>query len=431
VTPRRPPTGTGQFFLTSIVAVAAFGMAFVSGYLFGRAGPADGPLAFLGRFGPSTAGVAEASVLDADEQRRFRVFWEAWRVVEREYYNRPAIDSQKMIYGAIKGMVDAVGDPYTVYQTPAQREVSETDLRGSFDGVGIQVDVRDGKLTVVSPIDDSPADQAGIQPGDVVTHVDGVPILNKTLNDTIGLIRGPRGTQVTLTVARPNVADPLEFTLTRAEIKVDSVRARMLDQGVGYVRISTFAANTGAELSAALKGLLDQQPKGIVIDVRSNPGGYLHSSVDAASQFVEAGKVALYQVDANNDRRTYKTEAGGVATNVPVVVLINKGTASASEILAGALRDNGRAILVGEKTFGKGTVQNVHQLSDQSGLRVTTAQWLTPGEHVIQGQGLEPDLAVAPQTDPQVLASIQPGQQQLTPEQDPQLHAAVRHLLGQ
>ena len=436
---RRPPAGTGQLLVTSLIAVAAFGMAFVSGYLFGRsdAGPASGPLAALERLAPVAAGASEASVLSDDEQKRFQVFWEAWRVVERDFYNKPGIDHQKMIYGAIKGMVDAVGDPYTVYQTPTQREVSDTDLRGSFDGVGIQVDLKDGKLTVVSPIDDSPADRAGIRPGDVVVQVDGVAINNKTLNDTVTLIRGLRGTEVTLTIARPNVPDPLTFTLVRAEIKVDSVRARMLDQGVGYVRITTFAANTGPQSVASLKTLLDQQPAGLVLDLRSNPGGYLHSSVDVASQFLDGGQVVLYQVDGNGERKTYTAEAGGIATGARLAVLVNKGTASASEILAGALRDSGRAVLIGEKTFGKGTVQNVHQLSDQSGLRVTTAQWLTPSGHVIQGQGLTPDIVVAEPPPPTTAnaSAANPGSPssgaQPGPDEDPQLDAAVRYLLGQ
>jgi carboxyl-terminal processing protease len=344
------------------------------------------------------------------------VFWEAWGVVEREYYNRDAIDRQKLIYGATKGMVDAVGDPCTVYLTPANREVNDTDLRGSFDGVGIQVDMRDGKLTVIAPLDDSPAAQAGVKPGDVVTHVDGKSLNGKTLNDTVLLIRGQRGTTVSLTIVRPGAADPLVFDLTRAEIKLQSVRSRMLPEGVGYVRLATFSSNTPRDTTNALKELLAQQPNGIVLDLRSNPGGYLHSSVEVASQFMSDG-VVLHQANGNGERQTYRAEPGGVATDARLAVLVNKGTASASEILAGALRDNGRAILIGEPTFGKGTVQNVHELSDRSGLRVTTAQWLTPNEHPLQGVGLTPDLAVAAPPDS-------------TPEQDPQLEAAVRYLVG-
>jgi carboxyl-terminal processing protease len=408
--------------MTSTVAVLAFSMAFVSGYLFGRADPGNGPFAFLGVLEPTTVRATETTVLTSEEQQRFQVFWEAWQVVEKEFYNQNQIDHQKLMYGAIKGMVDAVGDPYTFYQTPTQRDLNDTDLRGSFDGVGIQVDVKDGKLTVVSPIEGSPAEAAGLVPGDVVLAVDGKSIVGKTLNDTVGLIRGPRGTDVTLTIGRQGVPDPFPVTLTRAEIKLSSVRSRMLDSGIGYVRISTFAANTGPEMSKAVNDLMAQRPRGIVIDLRNNPGGYLQSAVETASQFMDTGSVVLYQQSGNGDRKTYRTDTAGAATQAKLVVLINKGSASASEILAGALRDDGRAILIGEKSFGKGTVQNVHQLSDTSGLRVTTAQWLTPSEQPIQGVGLIPDRPVdmpAASTIP-----VEP-----TPASDPQLDAAVRYLL--
>src|SRR4051812_12088611 len=241
--------------LTSIIAVLAFLMAFVSGYLFGRADPGNGPFAFLATLEPGIVRGSDTSVLSSDEQQRFQVFWEAWQIVERDFYDKQQMDHQKLIYGAVKGMVDAVGDPYTFYQTPSQRELNDTDLRGSFDGVGIQVDVKDGKLTVVAPIESSPAEAAGLRPGDVVVEVDGKSIVGKTMNDTVGLIRGPRGTQVTLTIARPGTPDPFEVTLTRAEIKLNSVRSKMLDEQVGYIRISTFAANTGTEMTNAVNNL--------------------------------------------------------------------------------------------------------------------------------------------------------------------------------
>jgi carboxyl-terminal processing protease len=401
----------------------AFGMAFVSGYLFGRAEPASGPLAFLDAVQPATARATEEGVLSSDEQQRFRVFWETWQVVEREFYDKSQVDHQKLIYGAIKGMVDAVGDPYTIYQTPAQREVSDTDLRGSFDGIGIQVDMKDNRLTVVAPIEGSPAEAAGFRPGDIVLGVDGKSLSGKTLNDTVGLIRGPRGTPVTLTVLRQGTPDPIEITVVRAEIKLKSVRARMLDDQVGYLRISSFSATTGNEMAAAVKNLIEQKPRGMIVDLRNNPGGYLSASVEASAQFVNPGTVVLFQQSGNGDRKTYRTEGGGTAAEVPIVVLINKGSASASEIMAGALRDNGRAFLVGEKSFGKGTVQNVHELSDKSGLRVTTAQWLTPAEKPIQGVGLVPDEEI-------VLPPTATISSEATRADDAQLDAAVRHLLG-
>ncbi len=401
----------------------AFGMAFISGYLFGRAEPSNGPLAFLDVLQPATARATEDGVLTSDEQQRFKVFWETWQIVERDFYDKGQVDHQKLIYGAIKGMVDAVGDPYTVYQTPSQREVSDTDLRGSFDGIGIQIDMKDNRLTVVAPIEGSPAEAAGFRPGDVVLAVDGKSLSGKTLNDTVGLIRGQRGTPVTLTVIRQGTTDPLEITVVRAEIKLKSVRVRMLDDQIGYLRISSFSASTGTEMASGVKSLVDQQARGIIVDVRNNPGGYLSTSVEAAAQFVDPGTVVLYQQSGNGDRKTYRTEGGGTASQVPVVVLINKGSASASEIMAGALRDNGRAFLVGEKSFGKGTVQNVHELSDKSGLRVTTAQWLTPAEKPIQGVGLLPDQVV--ELPPTATISSE-----ATRADDPQLDAAVRHLLG-
>jgi carboxyl-terminal processing protease len=415
--------GLTNIIITTIVAMLAFAMAFVSGYLFGRAEPAGGPLSFLDALQPATARATEDGVLTTDEQQRFKVFWESWQIVEREFYDKSQIDHQRLIYGAIKGMIDAVGDPYTVYQTPSQRELSDTDLRGSFDGIGIQVDMKDNKLTVVAPIEGSPAEAAGFRPGDVVLEVDGKSLAGKTLNDTVGLIRGQRGTPVTLTVLRPGTNDPFPITVVRAEIRLKSVRARMLDDNVGYVRISAFSASTGTEMANGVKDLLDQQARGLVVDLRNNPGGYLSSSVEASAQLMEPGSVVLYQQSGNGDRKTYRTEGGGTAAQLPLVVLVNKGSASASEIMAGALRDNGRAILVGEKTFGKGTVQNVHELSDKSGLRVTTAQWLTPSEQPIQGAGLQPDQTV--ELPPTATISSD-----ATRADDPQLDAAVRYILG-
>jgi carboxyl-terminal processing protease len=416
--------GLTNIVITSVVAFLAFGMAFVSGYLFGRAEPASGgPLAFLDVLQPSTARATEDGLLSSDEQRRFKVFWETWQVVERDFYDKSQIDHQKLIYGAIKGMVDAVGDPYTVYQTPSQREISDTDLRGSFDGIGIQVDMKDNRLTVVAPIEGSPAEAAGFRPGDVVLAVDGKSLSGKTLNDTVGLIRGQRGTPVTLTVLRQGETDPQEITVVRAEIKLKSVRARMLDDNVGYLRISSFSASTGTEMAGAVRSLVDQEARGIIVDLRNNPGGYLSAAVEATSQFVDPGSVVLYQQSGNGDRRTYRSEGGGIATQVPVVVLVNKGSASASEIMAGALRDDRSAVLVGEQTFGKGTVQNVHELSDKSGLRVTTAQWLTPAEKPIHGVGLAPDHVI-------VLPPTATISSEATRADDAQLDAAVRQLLG-
>ena len=218
---------------------------------------------------------------------------------------------------------------------------------------------------------------------------------------------------MSLTVTRPRSDDPLTFTIVRAEIRTESVRSKMLDEGVGYLRLTNFGSNTGAEATTSLRNLLAGQPSALVIDLRSNPGGYLHAAVDVASQFMSDG-VVLYQANGRGDKEPYPVKPGGVATDTKLAVLVNKGTASASEILAAALRDNGRAVVIGETTFGKGTVQNLHELADKSTVRITMARWLTPSEQPLHGVGLAPDLAVEP----------------VAGERDMALERAVQHLLS-
>jgi carboxyl-terminal processing protease len=397
--------------------------AFLGGYLVGQADALAGnhrlgdlvvrASSLVGLPAPIPTGSAEA-VLSPDQQTRFKVFWETWGLLEREFYNRPAVDSQSMTYGAVKGLVESLGDPYTAFSTPRERELNDASLRGSFDGVGVQVDQREGRLRVVSPIEGSPAQRAGIRTGDVIAQVDGRDLTGLPLNDVVQLIRGPRGTVVTLTILREGETDPLVFPLERGEIKLEMVRGKLLDEGLGYIRITSFSANSGADTSAAVKRLLESAPRGFVLDLRSNPGGYLHAAVDVASQFLSDG-VVLYQQAAGGARQEYRARPGGQATTLPVVVLIDKGSASASEIVAAALRDNGRATLVGEMSYGKGSVQTVHTLSDLSGLRVTSAIWLTPAGQPLERQGLQPDLVVAPGPADQAA-------------QDLQLSAAVKYL---
>jgi carboxyl-terminal processing protease len=450
-------SGPSPLRLSIFIAVGLmwFAAAFGGGYLLGQAD------AYAGRDQVATTisrlaarvGVQSplvpstpATTLTAEQQERFKVFWEAWSLVQREFYNRQSIDPQKMTYGAVKGMVEAVGDPYTFFSSPRERELNESSIRGSFDGIGIQVDQRDGRLRVVAPIEGTPAERAGIKAGDVITKVDDKDLRNVALNDVVQLIRGPRGTTVRLTITREGVAQPLVISVERAEIKLESVRGKLLDNGFGYVRITTFSQTTGTEIDSWLKRLLGQHPRGMVLDLRSNPGGYLTAAVDVTSQFLGSG-VVLYQQQSSGERQEYRVRPGGQATSVPLVVLIDKGSASASEIVAAALRDNGRAQLVGERSYGKGTVQTVHTLSDRSGLRITTGAWLTPSGQPLEKQGLEPDLAVTGQQDTAANSAASSsgaansgsngtanGAATSAANSDPQLDAAVRLLetqLGQ
>ncbi|HEX3244308.1 MAG TPA: S41 family peptidase [Chloroflexota bacterium] len=404
--PYGPRTARSMFVprWSSIFLALTFFFLFSSGYLYGQADAIQGrhvlsPLLRQLGIDPSLVGIyavapAGADLNDTDRQH-LQAFWETWNYVNEEFFPRDHVNHEQMIYAAIRGMLSTLGDPNSVFLSPSQREISDADLRGSFDGVGISVESSDGAIRVISPVDGSPAHEAGIISGDVVTHVDDTDVRALNINDVVPLIRGQRGTTVRLTIERQGLPAPLEFVLTRAEIRLQNIRARMLDQQIGYIRISSFSRNAPQELSDRINDLLVQRPSGLVLDLRSNPGGFVNSAIDITSQFLDDG-VVLYQRGAGGDDQEYRTKGAGRMTSQPIAVLVNRGTASASEITAAALRDSGRAVLVGEKTFGKGTVQTVRQLSDRSGLRLTSAQWLTPEKTPIQGQGLQPDIAVDP-----------------------------------
>jgi carboxyl-terminal processing protease len=412
-----------SFLLTVAVMSFMAGSLFLLGYAVGRTqdSQVDRALAStlqslgLGRYAtiverpPSGANDLP---LTEEERKRLNVLWEAWGWVEKEFYNRQAIDHQKMIYGAVRGMLSTLGDPHTVFLDPVAQRISDAEFRGAFEGIGVHVDLRDGQLQVVSPIEGSPGDRAGLKPGDVITHVDGKDIRGMALMDAVLLIRGPRGTGVTLTVKRQGVEDPLDFAIVREEIKIRSVRGEMREDGLANLRINSFQENTGPDVVSTLQELVKHRPRGLILDLRNNPGGYLHTSIEVASQFLQEG-VVVYQEEAGGARKTHAVKPGGLATSLPIAVLVNRGSASASEIVAAALRDHGRAVLIGEQTFGKGTVQNIHHLSDSSSLRVTFARWVSPREHPLEGTGLRPDVEVP---------THQPG------EDDRQLQAAARYL---
>ncbi len=354
-------------------------------------------LSFLAGYGaaqrPVAAAIASPQVPPtSDIDERFKVFWEAWGWVEREYYGRDGVDATRMTHGAIRGMLQSLGDPHTYFLDAKERAVSESRLQGGFEGIGVTVEMTsEGRMRVVAPQEGSPGEKAGVHPGDIVTHVDGRPIGGLSLVDAVSLIRGPAGTTVTLTVERAGAPEPLAISVTRAAIKEETVRATMRDRQVAYVRISQFGSQTSRELSDGLRRLLEQDPRGLILDLRANPGGYLTAAVDVASQFLRDG-VVLYQVSASGQRQEFRVKSGGLATSVKMVVLVDRGTASASEIVAGALQDHHRAQLVGEKTFGKGSMQSVRELSDGSSVHVTIAHWLTPSERPINNNGLSPDV---------------------------------------
>jgi len=345
----------------------------------------------------------------------FVPFWEAWNVVHQQYVDQP-VDDVKLMQGAIRGMMDSLGDKQTFYMEPQVYKTETSSLQGAYEGIGAIVDTTGDYLTIVSPIQGSPADKAGIKPGDKVIAIDGQDMTGVAPEQARLKVLGPKGTQVALTIVRKDVKDPLQFTITRDEITIHSAEGKMLDNGIAYVDINTFGEKTTAELRDTLDKLLAQHPKGIVIDLRNNPGGYLTTAVEVASEFIDKG-VVLYEKHGDGKMDEYKALGNGRATNIPLVVLINEGSASASEILAGALQDYGRAKLVGVKSYGKGSVQNWQPLSnDQGAARVTIAHWLTPKQHLIDHIGLTPDIYVIRTAD------------DFAAGRDPQLDAAVQTL---
>lgn len=357
------------------------------------------------------------SATPSELQTLFAPFWEAWNIVHEQYVNQP-VDDTLLMQGAIRGMMEAVGDDYTYYMDPHVYEVETTSLSGEYQGIGAYVDTRGEYLSVVSPIEGSPAEAAGLRPGDMIIAIDGEDMTGYTPEEARQRVLGEAGTTVVLTVAREGEAEPLEFSIVRAKIAVPSVTGEMLDNGIAYIDINSFGDNTTAELRAKLDELLLQNPKGIILDLRFNPGGYLVTSVEVTSEFIDEGVVLIEQY-GDGTRDTYNALGNGKATVLPLVVLINEGSASASEIVAGALQDYERAKLVGMQSYGKGSVQTWAPLSnDQGAARVTVAKWLTPNERVIDKVGLTPDYIVE-MTDADYET-----------DRDPQLDKAVEILLG-
>jgi len=400
-------------FVAGILLTGAFAGGFIVGNIF----PAGLQVPVLSDFIPSAPTVQpeQQSATPGELQTLFTPFWEAWNIVHQQYVDQP-VDDLKLMQGAIRGMMDALGDQQTFYMEPETYESETSSLQGQYEGIGAYVDTDGDYLTIVSPIEGSPAEQAGLQPNDKVIAIDGEDMTGVAPEQARLKVLGPEGTQVTLTIAREGEPEPLEFIITRAKIVIRSAEGKMLENEIAYIDINTFGDNTTRELRDTLDELLKQNPKGIIIDLRNNPGGYLTTAVEVTSEFVDEG-VVLYEQYGDGRRDTHRVLGNGQATDIPIVVLINEGSASASEILAGALQDYGRAKLVGVKSYGKGSVQNWVPLSnDQGAARVTIAKWLTPKERAIDHVGLMPDVWV------EITA------EDFEAEQDPQLDAAVQTL---
>lgn len=358
--------------------------------------------------------VPEPAPVQLDED--FRVFWEAWRVVDENYYGAPVAPTE-LTYGAIRGVVRTLNDPFTWFADPQVAERIREDATGRYSGIGAVVNLTEvGHVVIVRAFEGGPADQNGLMAGDVILEVDGTDTLGLTLDEAVGMIRGPEGTPVRLLVQRQGLERPFEAEIVRGEIKIPSVEHRVLEEGIAYLKLNSFRADVPEEVEAALSELLAKEPQGLILDLRDNPGGLLSSSIKVASEFIADGVIVL-EKGSNDLDEAHMAEGDGLATDIPLVVLVNNGTASASEIVAGAIRDHERGALIGERTLGKGSVQSPIDLSDGSHLRLTIAHWFTPDGQLIQADGLAPDIEVTL------------SDEDLVEGQDPQLDRAINYLL--
>ena len=340
----------------------------------------------------------------------FSLFWNVLAKLEDHYVDQSKlIDKRKLVYGAIKGMVSAVGDPYTVYMEPEESKKFSEQINGSFSGVGIEIGLRNQLITVISPIKGSPAEKAGIIAGDIITKVNDKDATNFTVEQAVSLIRGKRGTTVKLTLQHPGAKAEKDYTLTRDDIKIPSIEWKLIDDHIAYIQLYIFNKNIDDDFTSVAKAVLASKADRIILDLRNNPGGLLDSAVNIASWFLDPNQTVVSERFSDSQETALKSTNNAKLKRYPIVVIINKGSASASEILAGALRDNRGVKIIGETSYGKGSVQEVVDLgSAQNGtLKVTIAKWFTPSGISISDNGIKPDIEVK-LTDTDIEKSLDP-----------------------
>ena len=325
----------------------------------------------------------------------FSLFWDAWRVIQEQYVGQEPLNYEAMVHGAVKGMVESLGDPYTTFLDPKDTKLFLEDLSGSFGGVGMEIGMRESRLQIIAPLEGTPAEKAGLRAGDNILRIGEQFTNDMTIDEAVSLIRGPEGSKVMLLVLRDGWDEPREFDIERATITIPSLEWEFVEGDIAYVRLFQFSEKANQDFQRAANEILASSSQKVIIDVRNNPGGFLQVAIDIAAWFVDRGDIVVIEDSGDKgEREEHKARGNAAFRDHDVVVLINEGSASASEILAGALRDNNQVQLIGKKSFGKGSVQELETLKDQSSLKVTIANWLTPLGNLITGKGLEPDVEV-------------------------------------
>ncbi len=343
--------------------------------------------------GRTSSGATSGLTVPEGVPQDFNKVFEAWSTLKRDHFDRDSLDPDVLAAGAVKGLLEALDDPYALYLTRKQHAIESQDFKGFFEGIGAQVTMKNGRVTIVAPLDDTPAEKAGMLPGDIILEIDGESTEGISLLEAVSKIRGERGEPVDLVILRKTGGELVNMTVVRDVIKVKSANLRMLVGRIAHLKIINFTGTTDQEVADALERMEKLGARALILDVRNNPGGLLQTVVDVTGQFLDGGLV-LYEVDGHDNRKDWKAGSGGLAKDIPMVLLVNGGSASASEVLAGALMDGDRALVVGEKTFGKGSVNTLRKLGDGSGMYFTIARWYTPGGTLIEGEGIQPDIVV-------------------------------------
>lgn len=386
-----------------ILALAILFLVFSGGYFHGRASlPAREKIEGI-------ANSESPEEVEAD----FNQFWKVWSELKKSYYDPEALESEKMLQGAIKGMVESAPDSYTEYMNPETSESFEENISGSFEGIGAEIGKKEGNLTVISPLEDSPADRAGLQSGDQIVKVDGEETKDWTLQKAVNKIRGPEGSEVILTIIR-DTQQPQEINITRGVIELPIIDLQFKQDSIAYLQIYHFTENSPQLFREKVREILNSDSNKIILDLRNNPGGYLESATEIAGWFIEEGKTVAIEHFGSKEDKSYRTQGPALLKDFEIVILINKGSASASEILAAALRHHRSSKIVGEQSYGKGSVQTLKRFDNGASLKVTIAKWLTPSKESISDKGVAPDFEVtikekdiSSDTDPQLEKALE------------------------
>lgn len=396
--PKPSPDKVFRNYKLGAAAVLLLAVGFVGGFFLGEAqnlnAATSEPVAALELVTrvKNLGGSAPAGVKDVD----FSQFWEVWDTLKAKYVSQEEVTDEKLFYGAIQGLVGSLGDPYSVYFDPPTAKRFNDDLGGTFEGIGAEIGIKKNTLIIIAPLPGTPAERSGLKPGDYILTIDGKDTEGMYLDEAVSLIRGKKGTEVKLSIHREGFEEPKEFAITRAAIKVDSVKSEVKSAAgkrVAVITVSHFNEDTGSGFSDAVRATLLEGVDGIVLDLRNDPGGFLDMAAKVAGEWVGHEPVVIEEF-SDGRRNNVNGDAAARLADVPTVVLVNGGSASASEIVAGALQDYGKATLVGEKTFGKGSVQDYSEFGDGSALKVTVALWLTPKGRSINKEGIQPDVEV-------------------------------------